>query len=223
MHGHLPCSVCFQGATRRGPKCPKGPSLPNETRTQPLGQAALCCGELSALQAVELKLGGGRPQSSHGRLPGAGPLKAGKGLQLPPRTRHNDGEPKLCVYVSSRTGTPKGPRETGGYVRRLPLRPAAGGRCTKGGVCLQIKLAAGLRSVARNYKATRLLTRPGQATKSSAKDSSLRAVKLQYASWRPRLPRDHRRQPAKVPGQRPIRIRLRRAGENHPVPAWILT
>jgi hypothetical protein len=151
-------------------------------------------------QAVQLKFGRGRPQGLHGRLPGASPLGAGKGLQLP-----------------------LAPRQTGGDVRRLPQRPAAEGRCAEGGVCLQIKLAAGLRSVARNYKATRLLTRPGQATKSSAKDSSLRAVKLQYASWRPRLPRDHRRRPAKVPGQRPIRIRLRRAGENHPVPAWILT
>lgn len=41
---------------------------------------------------------------------------------------------------------------------------------------------AGLRSVARNNKATRLLTRPGQTTKSSAKDLSLRIVKLQFAS-----------------------------------------
>lgn len=41
---------------------------------------------------------------------------------------------------------------------------------------------AGLRSVARNNKATRLLTRPGQTTKSSAKDLSLRIVKLQSAS-----------------------------------------
>lgn len=40
----------------------------------------------------------------------------------------------------------------------------------------------GLRSVARNNKATRLLTRPCRTTKSSAKDLSLRIVKLQYTS-----------------------------------------
>jgi hypothetical protein len=43
---------------------------------------------------------------------------------------------------------------------------------------------AGLRSAARNNKATRLLIRPDQATKSSAKDLSPHTVKLQYASWR---------------------------------------
>ena len=49
--------------------------------------------------------------------------------------------------------------------------------------CISTNLAdAGLRSVARNNKATRLLTRPGQTTKSSAKDLSLRIVKLQSAS-----------------------------------------
>ena len=53
--------------------------------------------------------------------------------------------------------------------------------------CVSTNLAdAGLRSVARNNKATRLLTRPGQTAKSSAKDSSLRIVKLQSASWTPR-------------------------------------
>ena len=39
-----------------------------------------------------------------------------------------------------------------------------------------------LRSVDRNNKATLLLTRPGRTTKSSAKDLSLRIVKLQSAS-----------------------------------------
>ena len=82
---------------------------------------------------------------------------------------------------------------------------------------------SGLRSVARNNKATRLLTRPGQTTKSSAKDLSLRAVKLQYASSPPGIPPEDGRRPAKVRGQRPIRIRLRRAGGNHPFLAWILT
>ena len=86
------------------------------------------------------------------------------------------------------------------------------------------KLAAGLRSVARNYKATRLLTRPGQTTKSSAKDSILRTVKLQYASQQPLFPRGCRCRPAEVLGQGPIRIRLQCAGTIiHPVLAWILT
>ena len=40
----------------------------------------------------------------------------------------------------------------------------------------------GLRSAARNYKATRQRTRPWRTTKSSAKDLSLRKVKLQSAS-----------------------------------------
>ena len=42
--------------------------------------------------------------------------------------------------------------------------------------------STGLRSIARNNKATRLFTRPGCAAKSSAKDLSLRTVKLQCAN-----------------------------------------
>ena len=60
---------------------------------------------------------------------------------------------------------------------------------------------AGLRSVARNNKATRLLTRPGQTTKSSAKDLSLRIVKLQFVSSTPGLLPGIGRQPAKVQGR----------------------
>ena len=45
---------------------------------------------------------------------------------------------------------------------------------------------SGLRSAARNNKATRLLTRPVPTSKSSARDSSQRAIKLQYA-LRPRV------------------------------------
>jgi hypothetical protein len=82
---------------------------------------------------------------------------------------------------------------------------------------------AGLRSAARNNKATRLLTRPGCTTKSSAKDLSLRIVKLQFVSSTPGLLPGAGRQPAKVQGQRPIRIRLRCVGGNHPFLAWILT
>ena len=81
----------------------------------------------------------------------------------------------------------------------------------------------GLRSAARNNKATRLLTRPGCTTKSSAKDLSLRIVKLQFVSSTPGLLPGAGRQPAKVQGQRPIRIRLRCVGGNRPFLAWILT
>ena len=80
-----------------------------------------------------------------------------------------------------------------------------------------------LRSVDRNNKTTLLLTRRCGTNKSYAKDLSLRAVKLQSASSPPGLPPGDGRQPAKVRGQRPIRIQLRRAGENRPFLAWILT
>ena len=53
----------------------------------------------------------------------------------------------------------------------------------------QIERTAGLRSAARNNKATRLLTRPGPASKSSARDSSRRAVKLRCALADPPFPR----------------------------------
>jgi hypothetical protein len=88
----------------------------------------------------------------------------------------------------------KGPRalEIG---RRPPLDSPPTGGSGDGGR-YSTKLAAGLRSVARNNKATRLLTRPGQATKSSAKDSILRAVKLQYAGEQPRVVRGCRCRPA---------------------------
>ena len=67
--------------------------------------------------------------------------------------------------------------------RATPPRRPACNRWRRWGECISTNLAgAGLRSVARNNKATRLLTRPGQATKSSAKDLSLRIVKLQSAS-----------------------------------------
>jgi len=75
---------------------------------------------------------------------------------------------------------------------------------------------AGLRSAARNNKATRLLTRPGRTSQSSARVSSRRAVKLQSRAA------SSAACPFKVLAV-PIRIRVRRAGEDRPVPAWILT
>ena len=65
----------------------------------------------------------------------------------------------------------------------------------------QIKAASGLRSVARNNKATRLRTRPGRSTKSSAKDLSLRTVKLQSASRGAPFRGTPHRQPAVVRGR----------------------
>ncbi|KAL0283480.1 UNVERIFIED_CONTAM: hypothetical protein Sradi_7227000, partial [Sesamum radiatum] len=52
----------------------------------------------------------------------------------------------------------------------------------------QIRLPLQARA-ARNNKATRLLTRPGYTSKSSAKDSSQRAVKLLSANYLFRLQR----------------------------------
>ena len=81
----------------------------------------------------------------------------------------------------------------------------------------------GLVSADRNNKATLPLTTPRCAIKSSAKDLSLRIVKLQFVSSTPGLLPGAGRQPAKVQGQRPIRIRLRCVGGNRPFLAWILT
>ena len=65
-----------------------------------------------------------------------------------------------------------------------PRGPTLCANRSNGGACaLTNRAGAGLRSVARNNKATRLLTRPGRATKSSAKDSPPRAVKLPSAGW----------------------------------------
>ena len=85
------------------------------------------------------------------------------------------------------------------------------------------KAEEGLGSADRNNKATLPLTPPVRTTKSSAKDLSPRAVKLQSTGSTPGLPPGDGRRSAQVRGQRPIRIRLRRAGEDHPFLAWILT
>jgi hypothetical protein len=75
---------------------------------------------------------------------------------------------------------------------------------------------AGLRSATRGDKATRPLTRPAAATKSSAKDLSLRNVKLQSAGWRPPLGGGAPGPACCGPGPEPIRTRLRCAGEGRP-------
>lgn len=74
----------------------------------------------------------------------------------------------------------------------------------------QISTTLGLASVDRNNKATLPRTAPSRSNKSSAKDLSVRIVKLLFDGEDPELfrpgPRCH---PAAIQGQRPIRIRLR--------------
>jgi hypothetical protein len=79
----------------------------------------------------------------------------------------------------------------------------------------------GLGSAPRNNKATRVLTPPGRTSKSSARVSSRRVIKLPCARARPHFQRPSRGPTG--PRPEPIRIRVRRAGEHRPVPAWILT
>ena len=81
----------------------------------------------------------------------------------------------------------------------------------------------GLPSADRNNKATLQLTGPYRTIKSYAKVLSPRMVTLQDVSWHCGLPPQGRCRPAKIRGQRPIRIRLRCVGEYPRVLAWILT
>src|SRR5260221_4846499 len=70
----------------------------------------------------------------------------------------------------------------------------------------------GLASVDRNNRATLPLTAPSHAIKSSAKDLSLRIVKLSFGSEEPKLLRlGSRCCPTAIQGHRPIRIQLRSA------------
>ena len=90
--------------------------------------------------------------------------------------------------------------------------------------CISTKLnQRGLASIDRNNKTTLLFTAPSDITKSYAKVLSPRMVKLRDVSERCRLSLQHRCQPAKIQGQRPIRIRLRCVGGNRRFLAWILT
>lgn len=82
------------------------------------------------------------------------------------------------------------------------------------------------RADAQRLVTTRLLDHlhdPLAATRSSAEDPSPRALKWQSVDEVRRFLHHTHGQPVKVQGQRPIRIRLRRAGSNHHVPARILT
>lgn len=63
----------------------------------------------------------------------------------------------------------KPPPRRGSWVPQRPRPPGAGDQR----LGAQIERPTGLRSAARNNKATRLLTRPGPTAKSSAKDLSL--------------------------------------------------
>lgn len=90
------------------------------------------------------------------------------------------------------------PAATGGRGPKVPASPSGG----PGARGPQIGRPTGLRSAARNNKATRLLTRPGPTAKSSAKDLSL--ARCQIAIRRlggPPLPGGARCRPARVRGR----------------------
>jgi hypothetical protein len=109
------------------------------------------------------------------------------------------------------------PRTTdpmGGSVKAIPSarRHASCLPADRGGAFRleQILTTKGLASADRNNKATLPLTAPSRAIKSSAKDLSLRIVKLSSDGEDPELFRKGSRcRPAAIQGQRPIRMRLR--------------
>ncbi|KAH8144470.1 uncharacterized protein LAJ45_11535 [Morchella importuna] len=113
----------------------------------------------------------------------------------------------LCWCPSSLPlSSPPHPPPSG--TQSQPARPVGG--------CKELSVPSGtnlddvcLASVDRNNKATLPRTAPSRAIKSSAKDLSLRIVKLPYDGeglglFRPRP----RCRPSAIQGQRPIRIRL---------------
>jgi hypothetical protein len=144
-----------------------------------------------------------------GRLPGRplAPPSSGK-LENPtrPGSRHGEINRAPLRQHKSRAVSVTRPWESGPHRRAAPERDrptsprSPPGSPVKSG-SVQIKAASGLRSVARNNKATRLRTRPGRSTKSSAKDLSLRTVKLQSASRGAPLRGTPHRQPAVVLGR----------------------
>jgi hypothetical protein len=106
--------------------------------------------------------------------------------------------------------TAQEPFPIGRHAISLPDQLGASRVCVPWGTNLD---DVGLASVDRNNKATLPRTAPSRAIKSSAKDLSLRIVKLPYDGedlglFRPRP----QCRPSAIQGQRPIRIRLRCAG-----------
>lgn len=140
-----------------------------------------CAYQISKAQTRDERTGGtyGRGKKG-GRIKGAAAAAGGGGDR---RDRRVKGPQTPRSYPA---GVPKrGARGQAAALRtcNLPLDDRRLSGLTTGREYISTNLAdAGLRSVARNNKATRLLTRPGQTTKSSAKDLSLRIVKLQSAS-----------------------------------------
>jgi translation initiation factor IF-2 len=169
--GRLPGRVAAAGRTQRGTACPPSPSPYRSPR--PASPADPGPRKTPARPPAP-------PAQTRGALYGlAAPatrcrLVAMAGYPARPHRRPPG--------AASRSSAPQSPR-----------RPDLG--------LSQIKAASGLRSVARNNKATRLRTRPGRSTKSSAKDLSLRTVKLQSASRGAPLRGTPRRQPAVVRGR----------------------
>jgi hypothetical protein len=129
---------------------------------------------------------------------------SGPGPQVLPRPRAH--EPKALPQPAraqvGRVTRPTAPAgASAGPSRPRPRAPPDPHRDAPRTGLSQIKAASGLRSVARNNKATRLRTRPGRSTKSSAKDLSLRTVKLQSASRGAPLRGTPHRRPAVVRGR----------------------
>lgn len=108
-------------------------------------------------------------------IPRAHREEAGRaGLDLP----HPPSGPR-CAAPCSRGDTPAPPSTD------RARRRADGGRKCGGALPAKNRDVGGLRSIARNNKATRLFTRPRRTTKSYARDLTPRMVKLQSAGWPP--------------------------------------
>jgi hypothetical protein len=135
-----------------------------------------------------------RPRPRGLRSPSASPVR--------PRAHEPKALPQPARAQVGRVTRPTAPAgASAGPSRPRPRAPPDPHRDAPRTGLSQIKAASGLRSVARNNKATRLRTRPGRSTKSSAKDLSLRTVKLQSASRGAPLRGTPHRRPAVVRGR----------------------
>src|SRR5271168_1765242 len=93
-------------------------------------------------------------------------------------------------------------------IKKIPLLTPGAGQVIK----WETLKTNGLGSIDRNNKATLLFTPPCFTTKSYAKELFPRMIKLQDVSWCQGIPPRHGCRPARIQGQRPIRIQLRCAG-----------
>ena len=140
----------------------------------------------------------------------------------PPLLGHAHAHPRLPRPGASHGGRPHRAGGARGHPAAKRKKWTGEGVCarvvrTQANTPLTNRTGTGLRSAPRSNKATRLLTRPGRTTKSYAKDSSPRAVKLQSASWDPRRASAGAPSPAcSGAWPKPIRIRLRTCGKRSP-------